>query len=122
MLVYKLEYRQLPSLFFEQRLLPVRWQMHFKVINILLSRRHFGQFPFFFFLSVLFFPHGCRRYMLRFIFILVQISISFVSKVFLTLSNLIHKNQQMSVAPLLWWLTIYMLFVYKLVTSNSIVV
>ena len=44
--------------------------------------------------------------MLRFIFILVQISISFVSKVFLTLSNLIHKNQQMSVAPLLWWLTI----------------
>ena len=48
-------------------------------------------------------------YMLCFIFILVQISISFVSKVFLTLSNLIHKNQQMSVAPLLWWLTIWSL-------------
>ena len=47
--------------------------------------------------------------MLCFIFILVKISISFVSKVFLTLSNLIHKNQQMSVAPLLWWLTIWSL-------------
>ena len=33
------------------------------------------------------FPHGCRRYMLCFIFALVKISISFVSKVFLTLSN-----------------------------------
>ena len=33
------------------------------------------------------FPHGWRRYMLCFIFALVKISISFVSKVFLTLSN-----------------------------------
>ena len=63
----------------------------------------------FLFIRSFFFPHGCRRYLLCFIFILVKISISFVSKVFLTLSNLIHKNQQMSVAPLLWWLTIWSL-------------
>ena len=69
----------------------------------------FANFLSFSFYPFFFFPHGCRRYMLCFIFILVKISISFVSKVFLTLSNLIHKNQQMSVAPLLWWLTIWSL-------------
>ena len=41
----------------------------------------------FLFIRSFFFPHGCRRYMLCFIFALVKISISFVSKVFLTLSN-----------------------------------
>ena len=71
--------------------------------GILTNFLSFSFYPFFFS------PHGCRRYMLCFIFTLVQISISFVSKVFLTLSNLIHKNQQMSVAPLLWWMTIWSL-------------
>ena len=69
----------------------------------------FANFLSFSFYPFFFFPHGCRRYMLCFIFISLKISISFVSKVFLTLSNLIHKNQQMSVAPLLWWLTIWSL-------------